>query len=69
MKEIALAALVAASIFAVSPASSQTAAQQAKESTGEANSQKQLGGLKRDTRIDRKIARHKHSRMHHHQHG
>lgn len=69
MKELVFAAFVAASIIPVSPASSQTAAQQARESTGEANSQKQLGGLKRDTQIDRAISHHHKSRIHHRRHG
>jgi hypothetical protein len=67
MKAIVLVAATAAMISAISPAMSQTKAQQARESSGEANSQKQLGGLKRDRRISHAIARHGPNRLHHRQ--
>jgi hypothetical protein len=65
MRAIILLAAAAVMITVTSPAMSQTKAQQARESTGEANSQKQLGGLKRDRQISHAIARHAYARMDH----
>jgi hypothetical protein len=59
---------VTAGVLAIStipPAFSQSTPkqQQAQESTGEANSQHQLGGQKRDHKINREIFRHSQNRM------
>ena len=52
-------------IVSTSPAFSQSTPkqQQAQESTGESNSQKQLGAQKRDRRISREMFRHSQNRM------
>ncbi len=68
-----LAVVVSVVFSAISPALSETAAQQARESTGEANSQKQLGGQARDRKISQEMFRHSHNRMygrygHYHRH-
>jgi hypothetical protein len=65
---------VAACALAASPAMGQISQKQQKEiekrgSTGVANSDKQLGGLKRDRQISQQTFRHAHNRMpvrHHH---
>jgi hypothetical protein len=67
MIRILLIALAACSLSA-SPAFSWVSQQQeeqihARESTGEANSQKQLGGLKKNRQISRKSYRNSHASM------
>ncbi|MGY3608388.1 MULTISPECIES: hypothetical protein [unclassified Bradyrhizobium] len=52
-------------ILGAAPAMSQTKEQQARESTGMANSQKQLGGLKKDREISHQIFR---AQTRHHYH-
>ncbi|WP_407181051.1 hypothetical protein [Bradyrhizobium sp. STM 3562] len=61
MTRILFLTMTVAALLAGSPAMSQVTShkqQQAIESTGESNSQKQLGGLKRDRQITRHILRH-----------
>jgi hypothetical protein len=67
MKSLTMA-VVFGCLFAAWPVVAQTPAQRARESSGEANSQKQLGGLKKDREISRKIIHHeqRHYRHHHH---
>jgi len=72
MFRILLMALAVCSLLA-SPALSQISQQQEKqiqkrESTGEANSQIQLGGQKRDRQISRQIFRNSQNRMREHRH-
>jgi Ni/Co efflux regulator RcnB len=67
MFRILLIALATCSLSA-SPALSQVSHEQQKqvqkrESTGEANSQAQHGGLKRDRQISREVFRNAHNRM------
>ena len=72
MFRIFLIALAAGSLSA-SPALSQVSQQQQKqiqkrESSGEASSQAQRGGLKRDRQISQEIFRNSHARMRTHHH-
>jgi len=62
---------IGACALSVSPAFSQVSQDQQKqiqkrESTGESNSQNQLGGLKKDRQISREIFRNANDRMWHH---